>query len=130
MPPSKQALINQQTQASTLIQEGRASYTAATAMLLVMTMLELAEGDPRIVGFELDAMFETDDEGGFFWSDSYYGLDAQGERLDEGDFPDDIFEKLRDCGAEEDSALLVFGSAYDAKVTVAELRAQLEPARA
>jgi len=123
----KYAYTLQQVRINERIEQEKTQLDAVTALLLQITMLELAEVDPRITHFSFDATYEYDDEGGYFWTASFFAWDA-GESLDpyDSESPSVNFDNdLRSCGGDASSIALAFGSGEDeGQIGIADLRAQ------
>ena len=117
----------QQKQHYERIEYEKNALDAVTALLLQITMLEIAEDDPRIVKFSFDANYEYDDEGGYFWTASFFAWDAEGDTVfsDDVDSPScDYDSDLRDCGGDGSALALAFDSGeMEGEVTIEKLRA-------
>lgn len=98
------------------------SIARVEALLAQVQMLEIVEEEPEIEAFELDANFEYDDEGSYFWSAL---IRAKGEAFEVKEYEDwEVTESVREILTEQ-SAGLVFGDNFEGVITVEELRKQL-----
>jgi hypothetical protein len=89
------------------------------AVIVQTIMLELAQKDRKITGFSFEAEYEYDDEGGYYWSPTYYA--AGMEELEDWEFQ----ELVRDEGLDESQVMLAFecSSTSEGEISVADLRA-------
>jgi hypothetical protein len=89
------------------------------AILIQMTMLELAEEFPRIQSFSFSAEMEYDDESSYFWAAWFSAEDVDGEQHS----GDEMTEPLNDWTSSQNAVLKAFGvDEWEGTITVAKLR--------
>lgn len=100
------------------IRDLKESVDACQAIIVQTIMLELAQKDRKITGFSFEAEYEYDDEGGYYWSPTYFALGIEDEDWE-------FQELVRDEGLDEDQIQLAFdcGSSFNGEISVADLRA-------
>ena len=99
------------------IREIKESLDTCWALYMQSVMLELAERHPEITGFSFEAEFEYDDEGGYFWSPTFW---VHGHDDDNGE----IVDELQESRGDEDQIMLAFesDSSSEGEITVDQLR--------
>lgn len=122
-----EALETEQKERSDEYHKARLALAETTANIVRLEILKFAEAYPSITSVGIEANFESDDEGGVFYSAHLDLFVGEGENVDDFEWPedaplteDDLFDAANDL--DEDSAALVFGASGDVEVSIADLR--------